>query len=268
MTRSARACRSWTVAALLAAALTTGLTACSSTPTHTASAPAPATAAAAPPAPLNGTGTRYRVDASASDARLYVFRGGRAARAGHNHVIAVTEVDGEVLLPSDAAADAVFLLRVPLALLAVDLPALREQTGGAFAGERSATDIEGTRRNLLGPRGLDADTHPLVVLRSVRIEGDWPMLVARTAITLRGVTREQDLLLQVDRDADGLRVRGEFVVRHRDFGLEPYSVLGGLLAVQDPVAVRFDLRARALREPAPPRPPGRVVQDTDGGTPQ
>ncbi len=35
--------------------------------------------------------------------------------------------------------------------LQIDDPALREQTGGNFAGARSESDISGTRKNMLGP---------------------------------------------------------------------------------------------------------------------
>ena len=56
----------------------------------------------------------------------------------------------------------------------------------------------------------------------------------------------EPVVLQVARDPLGLRVRGRFALRQTDFGLAPLSVLGGLLAVQDEVAIDFDLRAEAV----------------------
>ena len=44
-----------------------------------------------------------------------------------------------------------------------------------------------------------------------------------------------------------LQVQGSMVLRQTDFGVRPYSVLGGLLAVQDAVVVDFTLHGVDLR---------------------
>jgi polyisoprenoid-binding protein YceI len=185
----------------------------------------------------------YRVDPAASDVRIYVFRGGRAAKLGHNHVLSAPDFAGYISLDGGAAASAQFDLRFVLDGLAIDDPALLEATGGSFAGARSDTDIAGTRRNMLGERVLDAATHPQLHIRSLAVEGDWPMLVARVAVDWRGFSRAYDVLLQVERDDDSLRARGELVLRQTDFGITPLAILGGIIAVQDPVGVRFDVHA-------------------------
>lgn len=183
---------------------------------------------------------------SASGLRIYVFRGGAAARMGHNHVLSAAQLQAYASLPSDRPAEARFDLQLRLDQLVVDDPVVRASTGGNFAGVRSASDIEGTQRNMLGPKNMDAGHFPEVLVRSIAIEGDWPMLLARIGITLHGVTREQDVALRVDRQASSLRVRGRLPLRQSDFGVVPYSVLGALLAVQDPVVVEFDLQMQPL----------------------
>lgn len=190
--------------------------------------------------------TIYALDAAASDVRIFVFRGGKAAKLGHNHVLSAPQLAGYVSLPGEAAADARFDLLLRFDELRIDDPALREQTGGGFAGARSESDISGTRRNMLGPRVLDAAVHPQLRIQSLGVEGDWPMLVARVAIEMHGMRREREVLLQVEQDADRLRVHGELVVRQSEFGIAPLSIFGGVIAVQDPVAIRFDLRATRL----------------------
>ncbi|HEX4896572.1 MAG TPA: YceI family protein [Solimonas sp.] len=188
-----------------------------------------------------GEGLVYRLDPAQSQVRIYAFRGGAAARAGHNHVLDAPRFEGYVRVPGETVAAASFELRLRLDELRIDDPALRQETGGSFSGERSAADIEGTRRNLLGKRGLAADAHPEVVIRSHRLAGDWPVLVADVEIVLHGQTRILPVLLQVERSPQRLRVRGELVLRQTDFGVQPFSLLGGVLSVQDAVAVRFDL---------------------------
>jgi polyisoprenoid-binding protein YceI len=186
----------------------------------------------------------FTLDATASSVRLFVYRGGKAARAGHNHVIGVGRFEGYVVLDAVAPADSRFDLRVPVDGLVIDDSAWREAIGGAFGSARSESDIEGTRRNLLGPKVLDATRFPNVDLRSQAVAGDWPLLVADVAITIKGVTRVQPVLLQFRREGPALRIGGEFVLRQSDFAMVPFSVLGGLMAVQDLIGVRFDLVGR------------------------
>ncbi|MFT4046646.1 MAG: YceI family protein [Solimonas sp.] len=191
---------------------------------------------------LSGDGLLYRLDAAASSVMIYVFRDGSAAKYGHNHVLTAPQLEGQVRV-ADALRDAAFSLRFRLDQLQIDDAALRRQTGGQFTTERSAADIEGTQRNML--KSLDAAQYPDVVVNSISVAGDWPVAVARVAITLHGITREQTLPLTVQRDAQGLRISGRFALRQTDYGVRPFSILGGALGVQDEIAVAFELRARS-----------------------
>lgn len=195
----------------------------------------------------SASGAVYSIDPAASDARIYVFRDGAAARLGHNHVLRVTRFEGYVNLPSDDPRQARFDLRVPLDQLTMDEPALRRETGGGFAGERSAADIEGTRRNMLGAQVLDAAQFPQMRLRSLRVEGDWPVLAAEVEITLHGVTQKQTLMLHVERSDALIKASGQFALRQSDYGIKPFSALGGIMKVADAVAVSFEITAKNLQ---------------------
>ena len=213
-------------------------------PQPAATAPTPQTDLRAEYQALAQAGPVYAVDPAASQVRIFVFRAGAAARLGHNHVLSAPKFEGYVSLPSEQATDARFELRVPLTELVIDDSNIRAETGGSFSGERSADDIAGTRRNMLGERGLQADQFPIVRLRSVAVEGDWPVLVAQVEVTLHGVVRTQAVMLHVERNAAQLKVEGNFTLRQSDFGVTPLSALGGLIKVQDPVAISFRLIAR------------------------
>ena len=97
---------------------------------------------------LEEGGHLYRVDAAASDLRIYVFRGGRAPTMGKNHVIPAPSLQGFVALHSDLPTDAHFALGLHLDRLELDPPALRAQTGGSFAKPLTQEQIEGTRDNV------------------------------------------------------------------------------------------------------------------------
>lgn len=191
-------------------------------------------------------GRVFALEPGASQVQIYVFRGGAAARAGHDHVISAPKFTGYAYVPEKGYADARFDLEFRLADLDVDPPALRTATGGTFAPILTQDDRDGTRDHLLSAKGFDAAQYPFVEIHSVSVTGDPPEAVARIAVTLHGVTREQDVPLHVTLVDGQLEVRGAFALRQTDFGVTPYSVLGGLLAVKDPVSIRFDLKGRTL----------------------
>lgn len=189
-------------------------------------------------------GTRYRVDTAASELLIHAFRGGRAPALGKNHVLEATDLAGEVVLPSDWLSDAAFALRFTVSALELDDPARREAIGEAFAAPLTQDQIEGTRRNLLSEAVLDASAHPTVELRSLAVAGDWPLAVARVAVRLRGAVAAVDVPMTVRRDGDRLVAEGQAALRQSDFDITPFSVLGGLLAVQDELLIRFRLTAQ------------------------
>ncbi|HEY8881211.1 MAG TPA: YceI family protein [Roseateles sp.] len=160
--------------------------------------------------------------------RVLVFRGGTAARLGHNHVLRAADL--RVDWPPAGA-----VLSFRLDALDIDPPGLRAALGPAFS---SAVDDEaraGTRANLL--KALDGVAHPEVVVRTLQQVGEGGRRAVEAEISLHGVTRRQWFVV----DVEGRRARGEVVIRQSDFGIQPFTVLGGLLAVQDALVVQFEL---------------------------
>jgi hypothetical protein len=51
---------------------------------------------------------------------------------------------------------------------------------------------------------------------------------------------------RIDADADQMSVTGRFSFDQTDFGITPYSLLGGAIAVKNGVELRFRMRARRL----------------------
>jgi hypothetical protein len=179
---------------------------------------------ASPPAPF----APAEAPTGGDELRVLVFRGGAAARLGHNHVLRA----GDLRVDRPAVGP---LLRFRLAALQVDPPALRAALGPAFASVMDEEDRAGTRANLL--KALDAAAHPEVVLRTLQQVGEGGRRAVEAEITLHGITRRQWFVVSVD----GRRARGEVVIRQSDFGIPPFTVMGGLLAVQDALVVQFDL---------------------------
>jgi hypothetical protein len=178
--------------------------------------------------------------------RIYVFRAGRAARLGHNHVLSAPEFTGFFHLPPNGAASGRFDLLFRLDQLAIDDPAYRFGLGPAFSSVLSSDDIEGTKEHLLGADGLQADRFPFVSIRSLEISGEAPKFAARIEVDLHGQEREMWVPLEVQGLPDRISVSGSFVLSQTDFGLRPYSLLAGLLSVRNEVVLDFKLSGTCL----------------------
>ncbi|WP_188750731.1 YceI family protein [Marinobacterium zhoushanense] len=184
----------------------------------------------------------YRLDASRSIAVIRVYRGGRMAKLGHDHVVASHQVQGLILWQSDWRARRADLF-VPLAALTVDEAELRRQY--SLTTQPSERDIEGTRNNMLN-KTLRVNDNPFVTLQLQPLSGALPQMSVQVEISLNGVTRRKQVEVKVEELQGALGFSGAFKLKQTEFGLEPYSLLGGLLRVEDEVDIDFDLTAVRL----------------------
>jgi len=189
-------------------------------------------------------GKVFNLDPQTSTVRIYVFRGGTAARLGHNHVLAAPKFTGMAYIAKSGAANSRFDLEFRLDQLEIDNPAYRATLGKAFASVLSPEAIAGTREHMLGESNMQADKYPTVAIHSLQITGESPRYAARVEVTMHGQSRDMWVPLQVDGVPDTLTVSGSFVLRQTDFGVKPFSVMGGLMSVQDEVVIEFKLQGQ------------------------
>ena len=178
----------------------------------------------------------FRVDSRESLVVIEVRRSGSLARLGHDHVVASHEVGGYVA-PDEGRADLV----VALARLAVDEPALRAEAG--FDTQPTESDIEGTRANML-EKVLEAEKFPFALIGVSGANTGRGDVTLNVAITLHGGTRTLQVPAEIEADAEKMSVTGRFSFEQTDFGITPYSLLGGVIAVQNRVDLRFRIIAR------------------------
>ena len=226
--------RLWHAMLLAAALLATGCAA--------VRPPAPVDAATTPAAPpdfdasyyrnANERGRPvYRIEPGDSQVLVRVYRAGRLARLGHDHVVSSREPRGFI----DAEKGRCDLY-IAVESLVVDDPAQRAAAG--FDSTPSESDIAGTRSNML-EKVLEAERFPFVVVRV----GTVSQGVIEAEISLHGVTRPVRIPGKIDLSPERIDVAGSFALNQSDFGIEPFSVLGGALAVQDRVELSFAIRA-------------------------
>ncbi len=200
---------------------------------------------------LAAGGTLYRLDPATSTVRIYAFRGGKAAMMGHNHIVSAPNFSGYYYDTADRNLASYFDLFFRLDQLVLDKEEHRLAVGGSFSKPLTDEAIAATRNNMLGEKNLQADLFPVMRLKSLQIVGEAPKFAAQVAVELHGQTRETWIPLTVTGLPDTLRVEGAWVLRQSDFGISPFSVLGGLLTIQDEVVVEFELRGNRYASKSP-----------------
>ncbi len=198
----------------------------------------------------------YRVAPERSQVVIQVFRAGPLANLGHDHVVSSRAVYGYVLRahdPTAARAD----LYLDLHALRVDPPELRGRRG--LDKELPDVAVAATRRNMLD-KVLEVERYPFVRLRIHGARAEPPGLVLRTGLRLHGTMRRRALRVRLHADAQALSAWGGFELSQRDFGITPFSALGGALRVDDRLEIDFDIRAVRVR----PRDGGRRIAAAPG----
>jgi len=186
--------------------------------------------------------TVYTIDADRSLVTLRVYRAGRLAKLGHNHVIISASETGRAWTNGTPATSG-FEVRMAVVDLVVDDPAARAAAGADFPGEISEAARDGTRANMLRAEVLDGERYPEIVVRAGSLSGTWEQPVVAASVTLKGQTRAVDVPLAIMRTDDALVARGAFSVLQSDFGITPFSIGGGAIAVADAVDIAFEIRA-------------------------
>jgi len=181
----------------------------------------------------------YRIDTAGSLVVIEVRREGSLAHLGHDHMVASRDLEGYVL-PDEGRAD----LAIPLARLTVDEPDLRAEAG--LDTQPSSADVDATRRNML-TRVLAIDRHPFATIRVARSEPRSDRI--EVAITLHGATRRFEVPVRIEAEGDGIVASGRLSFDQSAFGIVPYSILGGAIAVRDRVDLRYRIRAVAVAHP-------------------
>ena len=89
---------------------------------------------------------------------------------------------------------------------------------------------------------LDADRHPDIAFESVRVEAVGRRATVTGRLTVRGVTREISVPIDLTLSEVALVATGELVVNRRDYGMDYNSAIN---PIGNEVRVSFTFRARA-----------------------
>lgn len=184
----------------------------------------------------------YRIDAGRSELRVLVYRAGPMARFGHNHVMTNRAISGSVTV-ADTLSSSVFSLSVPAAEFVVDDAEMRREEGADFEGDIAPDAKDGTLRNMLSPSLLDAAEFPSILVRSVAVDDSHGALTATLSIQIAGHESTVMAPFTLEVDSGRLSAWGSVDLRQTELGLTPFSLMLGVLKVQDEIHMKFRIVA-------------------------
>ncbi len=188
--------------------------------------------------------TIYRLLPHNSTVDILVRRGGTLARFGHDHVVSAVPDQAGAIIPAADGAWARADLHVELKHLEVDRQDARDRF--RLDTTPSQQDIDKTRENMLG-KVLEADQWPEARLHLRWKKTAGMVQTAQLTVALHGHSRQLSVPFSLQTTAqDNLLASGSFALRQSDFGITPFSILGGGLQVQDEVMLHFRVEAEPV----------------------
>lgn len=182
----------------------------------------------------------YTINSQFSQIVVTVRRGGLMARLGHDHIVASNHVQGLIFLDQENQLCKAQLF-VPLAILDVDNLQLR--AAAAMTTKPSTADIEGTTSNML--KSIEAEKFPFAQLQSEDCSGALNNQPVPVALSIHGVTHNRALEISLHQTDNGqLFISGDFDILQTDFAIEPFSIMNGLIKVQNKLQLSFQIRAQ------------------------
>jgi hypothetical protein len=221
-------------------ALLLGLVACQTSPPAPVPASPPPTMEPGKPVP---GAHELHVIPEESLLQIFVYRGGKMARIGHNHVIAAHHLAGSVFLAKDLPQTR-FDISFNVADLSIDEPGLREKAGADFPAAVPQSARDGTRKNMLSPGLLDGEQFADVRLRATDVVANGDTYDVGVEVTIKGQSRVLRVPMTATQSGGSLTAKGEFPLKQSELGLTPFTVMMGALTVLDEMRVSFEVTAR------------------------
>jgi polyisoprenoid-binding protein YceI len=165
------------------------------------------------------------IDADRSTLTVFAFKSGLFSAFADDHIVQAPIASGSISADPPLAVE----INVRSANLKVLDPNMATD-------KRSEVQIR-----MLGPEVLDSQKYPDIRFTSTAIEPAGPdrwMVTGR--LSLHGEARSTRF--SVARQEG--RYRGTVVVKQRDFGIKPISIVGGTVKVKDELKVEFDIVAQ------------------------
>jgi len=180
----------------------------------------------------------FSIDGSVTTVTAHVGKTGLFQVAGHEHTIVARDIQGEITLDAQ-----------DLSRSAVDLVVSARSLEVSASGEPEG-DAPKVQDAMRGPAVLDVGRFGAVHFGSSAVTGKQTApgafdLTVSGEFSLHGVTQAVTVPVHVEVAGSTLTASGKFQIRQTDYGIEPTAAAGGLVKVENEVALSFRIAARA-----------------------
>jgi polyisoprenoid-binding protein YceI len=167
----------------------------------------------------------HPIDVGRSTLTVFAYKSGLFSAFADDHVIQAPIAGGSISTEAPLAVE----IGVRSASLKVLDPNM------------SADKRDEVQTRMLSAEVLDSAKYPDITFSSTAVEPAGPDRWTVTGrLSIHGETRE--MRFPVARQ--GERYRGTVVVKQRDFGIQPISIVGGTVKVKDELKIEFDIVAQ------------------------
>lgn len=184
----------------------------------------------------------YKINSDLSQVLIRVYRGGLMAKLGHDHIIASQDLQGYLRVHKKTGACRADFY-APLGTLDVDNKKFR--AAEKLDSTPSEKDIIGTKNNML--KSLEQPKFPFVTLHSSNCSPALSGDTTTATLTLHGVAKKLQLAPIFKQSTENtMTAIGKFSILQTDFSIEPFSVMNGLIKVQDKLDISYSVTATML----------------------
>lgn len=187
-------------------------------------------------------GQTWTVDPSTGYFHVILMKEGLLGSLGHDHVVDAGPARGTAVIADSSSS---VHLEFDAAAVEIDADSSRRDEG--FMKHVEDGDRAKIRDGMRGPKGLDVQRYPSIKFNSTSIEKvtGLPHIWEVTGVfSLHGSTGTLEFPVVLTERPGGYWAYGYVRIRPSEYGMKPFSVLGGLIRVQDEALVKFNLALR------------------------
>lgn len=205
------------------------------------------------------SGDAFTLDTENSIFAIVTHKSGSFAWLSHNHLIYAEDYDAELTIDGNDLSTVAFRIEFPAKNLVVsDAEGHKRWNPSVLEAGLLDKPLEKTspknrqkiRENMLSKKQLDAEQFPKIAAALTKVRedkaeepGHTHTHLAAIEITLHGQTLTRDFPAKIALEEGTLHIEVTASCNFTDFGIEPYSALGGLIKNRDHFDVYVNLTA-------------------------
>lgn len=207
--------------------------------------PAASNAPLAPPSVPAPAAVQYKLDPSKGAIYVQVFKDPNTIAAGlsHDHVIVATGWSGTVTWNVADPGTCKVSITVPVSGLQNDAESWRKKVGyDTVLSDSQRADV---RTNMMAADQLDAAQYKEMRFVSTGCSADGDRVKVAGTMTIHGQERPTTISMRISADGSSFSASGSFSAKQTDFGIQPFSAMGGALKNKDALKFSIDVRGSA-----------------------